>query len=99
MDASTTGRYGRWDTTLSIHNSANNSRESRNSQSSRTSGGSGMTRRQGGSGKGYGQKREIQKEETKKIEKKMEKAENKEPVNPEKSQLRDFSQNSSGTSK
>lgn len=43
MDTSTSTRYGRWDTTLSIHNSANNSRESHNSKnsiSSRNSGGS-----------------------------------------------------------
>lgn len=38
MDTSTTGRFGRWDTTLSIHNSANNSRGSKNSKNSGSSG-------------------------------------------------------------
>lgn len=37
MDISTTGRFGRWDTTLSIHNSANNSRESKTSKNSGSS--------------------------------------------------------------
>lgn len=32
MDLATSGRFGKWDTTLSIHNSSNSSRESRNSR-------------------------------------------------------------------
>lgn len=34
MNLSTSGRFGKWDTTLSIHNSSNNSRESKNSRGS-----------------------------------------------------------------
>lgn len=36
MNLSTSGRFGKWDTTLSIHNSSNNSRESKNSRGSAT---------------------------------------------------------------
>lgn len=38
MDTLTTGRFGKWDTTLSIHNSANNSRGSKTSKNSGSSG-------------------------------------------------------------
>lgn len=37
MDTSTTDRYGKWDTSLSLHNSANTSRDSKNSKNSGTS--------------------------------------------------------------
>lgn len=37
MDTLTTGRFGKWDTTLSIHNSANNSRGSKTSKNSGSS--------------------------------------------------------------
>lgn len=42
MNLATSGRFGKWDTTLSIHNSSNNSRESKNS---RGSAGTGATRK------------------------------------------------------
>lgn len=45
MDLATSGRFGKWDTTLSIHNSANNSRDSKNSRCSGGTGGTGKSSR------------------------------------------------------